>query len=208
MLSEEDKSINQLANAEMAAVLADVDAATRDGFRDIDQAQLPSQLTSQTRDWRSQIFLPGAEGDAKNVRYAFHISKEPAANFVRMERVFRSFDIVEFHSPLVISVWVRPQGQRVRADTATVDEYTRIARSLFNLSSNWVPRPPSDAEQGLAVSTAPARAIYNMPAWSDRVDAGVHADHFHFMFYKRNPQFVGLGLRRPWFDDEFRRQHP
>ena len=208
MTSELDNGIIKETNAEIAAVLGAIDASLRDGFREIAPAQLPAPLMSQIRDWRSRTLLPGPEGDPRDVQFSFHLSSRPATDFVRLTRAFKSFDILEFHSPQVISIWLRPQGKPVQADTVTVDDYARVARSLFNLSSEWLPRPPSGAEQGSAVSTAPTRGIYSMPDWSDRIDAGTHAEHIHFMFYKRHPQFVGLGLRTVWIDDEFRRRHP
>src|SRR5690242_9698421 len=66
--SELDKAIIKETNAEIAAVLVDIDAGLRDGFRAIDPGQLPSPLMSQTRDWRSKVLLPGAEGDPKDIQ--------------------------------------------------------------------------------------------------------------------------------------------
>jgi hypothetical protein len=207
MTNEPDQALTNQINMQIEHILKLIDDALSKGFRPIARDHLPSAALTGVNQWRSEIVRQGGEKES-DLAYSFHLSKQPIGDVVRIERKQAGPEVVEYHTLLAMSVWVRPEPGTLAPAGVAIEDYNRIARSLFNVETAFQPRPAAPFEQGLAVSTAPMRDIYGMPSWSDRVDAGSRKGYLHFVFYHRNStQSVGLAVGGPWFDDEFRRKN-
>jgi hypothetical protein len=201
MLTEMDQAIINEANEAIAHALSVVDNAAPKECSGLARETLPREIP----DWHARIFR--TPPDLAKVPCALHLSADKTDDVVRFQWQHGDFDIVEYQTPTVLSVWIRLKREGTQPKNMAPSEVTTIARSLFNISADFLPRPPSSKEQVVALSTAPTESIYGMPAWSNRIDAGAHGDSLHFLFYKRHPQLIGLGTGGHWFDDEFRRRN-
>jgi hypothetical protein len=200
-MSDLDKATMREANEAIAHALGVIDAATPKECTGPVRERLPGEV----QQWHVRVLrLPT---DLATVPCALYLSPDGANDVVRFQWTHDDWNIVEYQTPTVLAVWVRSTSQAMRAPTVSSSEVSRLARSLFNVAAEFVARSPSTKEQTPAFSTAPTTSVHAMPEWSMRVDAGNHDGILHFLFYKRNPQLLGLGMGGPWFDDEFRRKN-
>jgi hypothetical protein len=206
MVTELEQATITEANEAIAYALAQIDGAIAGGFRPTALQGLPPPVRAEVQQWHTNV-LRTASLDSPGTQYAVYLGDGELKDVVRIAWQQDEFDVVEYQTRAVVAVWLPPKRVLAQPAGTPLEEFTRLSTSLFNVSADFRPRPPSPQEQGLAITTGPTVSVYSMPNWSDRVDAGMHAGHVHFLFYKRHPQLLGLGLNQRWFDDEFRRRH-
>jgi hypothetical protein len=105
----------------------------------------------------------------------------------------------------MFAVWIAKSPVAANSSPATVgSELRRLGSVLFSRPLDLHERPPSEQEQHAAFSTAPEARIFTMPSWTSRIDAGIHDERLHFLFYKRKSQLAGFEDGTHWFEDNLR----
>ena len=200
-MSDLDKATMTEANEAIAYALGVIDAATPKPCTELVRDRLPGEI----QQWHARVVRPPT--DLRKASCALYLSPDGATDVVRFQWTQDDWDVVEYQTPTILAVSLHPKSQGMRVESISASEVSRIARSFFGISAEFVDRSPSAKEQAPAFSTSPTTSVHAMPEWSMRVDAGNRNGLLHFVFYKRNSQLLGLGMGGQWFDDEFRRKN-
>jgi hypothetical protein len=181
----------------LTAWIAVADRADGYGYEAVvDLDRVPADARADSARWCDEMLHDDANPHRQAPRVGLHRARSDTPDLVRYEFPMADVgvELIEGRNFILVRLRVGPPLQ-----AAQVVGWARRIVKTDRGRPDWGSLAPGTLADEARLSSDERVDPFNMPAWSSRVDAGIHKGRLFLLLYKRQPQQLGYPEGRRWF---------
>ena len=181
----------------LTAWIAVADRADGYGYEAVaDLDRVPAAARADSVRWCDEMLRDDANPHRQAPRVGIHRSRSDTPDLLRYEFPMAGVDaeVIEGRNFILVRLRVGPP-----LESALLIGWARRVVKTGRGGPEWGSLPREALGEGARLSSDELADPINMPAWSSRVDAGIHKGRLFLLLYKRLPQLLGYPEGRRWF---------
>jgi hypothetical protein len=181
----------------LTAWIAAADRADGHGYEAVpDLDRVPADARADSARWCDAMLRDDANPHRQAPRIGIHRARPDTPDLVRYEFPVSNVgaELIEGRNFILVRLRVGPP-----LESAQVIDWARRIVKGDGGRPDWGTPPTGPQGEGARLSSNELADPFNMPAWSSRVDTGIHKGRLFLLLYKRLPQRIGYGDGQRWF---------